>query len=155
MRRFLLPLIVSSLASSQTKGPDKGSQIGYESITANDLRAHLTSLSSSELEGRETTYRGQKVAAQYIAAVFWKLGLKPAGGDGSFLQPFSVIVTKPSAHTTLTVASGSTRQQFTFGKDFLTTATRETTVTAWAVLGGFQASLTKDQLETLAGKVVV
>jgi len=156
MRRFLLPLIVFSLASSQTKGPDKGSQIGYESITANDLRAHLTFLSSSELEGRETTYRGQKVAAQYIAAVFWKLGLKPAGGDGSFLQPFSVIVTKPSAHTTLTVASGSTRQQFTFGKDFLTTATRETTVTASALLVGFQdASLTKDQLETLAGKVVV
>src|SRR3972149_7381378 len=111
MRRFLLPLIVFSLASSQTKGPEKGPQMSYEPIPANDLRAHLTFLSSSELEGRETTYRGQKVAAQYIAAVFRKLGLKPAGENGSFFQSFTVVVTKPSPRTAFSVTSGNAKQQ--------------------------------------------
>jgi len=156
MLRILLPFLVFSLVLSQPKGPDKASQVGYESITANDLKAHLTFLSSSELEGRETSYRGQKVAAQYIASVFRKLGLKPAGNDGSFFQSFTVVVTKPSPKTSFSLTSGTAKRQFVFGKDFLTTSARETTVTAPVVLIGFQdASLSKEQQEALSDKIVV
>ena len=156
MLRILLPFLVFSLVLSQSKGPDKASQVGYESITANDLKAHLTFLSSSELEGRETSYRGQKVAAQYIASVFRKLGLKPAGNDGSFFQSFTVVVTKPSPKTSFSLTSGTAKREFVFGKDFLTTSARETTVTAPVVLIGFQdASLSKEQQESLSDKIVV
>lgn len=156
MLRILFPFLIFSLVLSQPNDPDKASKVGYESITANDLRAHLTFLSSSELEGRETSYRGQKVAAQYIASVFRKLGLKPAGDDGSFLQSFTVVVTKPSPKTALSLTSGTANRQFTFGKDFLTTSARETTVTAPLVFIGFQdASLSKEQQESLSNKIVV
>jgi hypothetical protein len=59
-------------------------------ITPEDLRAHLSFLASDELEGRETAERGQKVAAQYLAAQFQKLGLQP-GNKGSWFQSFELL----------------------------------------------------------------
>jgi hypothetical protein len=59
-------------------------------ITAEDLEAHLSFLASDELEGRETAMRGQKVAARYLAAQFQKFGLKP-GNNGSWFQPFELV----------------------------------------------------------------
>lgn len=48
-------------------------------ITPEDLAAHLYLFSSDLFEGRETTTRGQKLAAEYLAAQYRKLGLKPKG----------------------------------------------------------------------------
>jgi hypothetical protein len=44
-------------------------------------------LSSKEFEGRGTAQPGADRAANYLAANFAKLGLKPGGDNGSFLQP--------------------------------------------------------------------
>ncbi len=158
MRRLIIIFtlqLLPSLALSQPR-VDRESSVGYESITVNDLKAHLTFLSSSELEGRETSFRGQKVAAQYIAAVFAKLGLKPAGENGSFFQPFQVVVSRPSPHSTVTLHHAAGKSQFRFGSDFLSTSIVETTLTAPAVFVGFQdVTLTKDQSEDLKNKVVV
>jgi len=54
------------------------------------LKRDITYLASDELEGRGVTTRGIKLAADYIAAEFKKAGLKPAGEDGSYFQPFSM-----------------------------------------------------------------
>ena len=48
-------------------------------ITAEDLASHLYIFASDYFEGRETTTRGQKLAALYLAAQFRKLGLAPKG----------------------------------------------------------------------------
>lgn len=50
------------------------------------LQAHMSFLADDLLEGRETGTRGYDIAAQYVAAQFRQLGLKPAGDPGSFLQ---------------------------------------------------------------------
>ncbi len=50
------------------------------------VRAHTTFLADDLLEGRGTGTRGHALAAQYVAAQFQRLGLKPAGDDGSYLQ---------------------------------------------------------------------
>ena len=47
-----------------------------QNISKLRLQNHLEYLASDELEGRETTYRGQKIAAKYIANHFRSLGLK-------------------------------------------------------------------------------
>src|SRR5262249_15130192 len=43
-----------------------------------------------ECEGRGVETRGLNKAADYIAAAFKQAGLKPAGPDGSYFQPFSI-----------------------------------------------------------------
>ncbi len=62
------------------------------SITANDLREHLTVLASDEMEGRETGTEGNEKAARYIADQFKAMGLPAIGSDKSYFQP--VVFTK-------------------------------------------------------------
>ncbi|HZB69529.1 MAG TPA: peptidase M28, partial [Sphingomicrobium sp.] len=64
-----------------------------EEAAADRVRGHVQFLASDELEGRDTGSRGYAVAAQYVAAQFTSLGLKPGGtgseGGGWYLQvPF-------------------------------------------------------------------
>lgn len=56
-------------------------------ITADDLRQHVTYLASDEMDGRLTGTRGEKLATQYVADVFQKIGLVPYGDEGWF-DPF-------------------------------------------------------------------
>jgi len=65
-------------------------QQGYALLDSSLLGAHLRFLSSNALEGRETGRHGQKIAANYIASNFERLGLKPLGENGSYFQPFTV-----------------------------------------------------------------
>jgi Peptidase family M28 len=58
-----------------------------ESITADDLRKHLTILASDDFEGRETGEVGNEKAANYIAEEFRGMGLPAIGPDNSFYQP--------------------------------------------------------------------
>jgi Zn-dependent M28 family amino/carboxypeptidase len=52
------------------------------------MRADLTYLSSTELEGRGITTAGIVKAAEHIRNEFKKLGLKSGTADGSYFQPF-------------------------------------------------------------------
>ncbi len=54
-------------------------------ISADDLRGHLSTLASDEYEGRETGTPGNEMAAQYIAKHFQNLGLPPVV-DGTYFQ---------------------------------------------------------------------
>jgi len=62
---------------------------GFDSITAKDMLAVLSYLSSDWMEGRETGTRGFAVAADYAVSLFKLWGIKPGGdmpaaGLGSF-----------------------------------------------------------------------
>ncbi|MGI9499955.1 MAG: M28 family peptidase, partial [Geminicoccaceae bacterium] len=59
-------------------------------ISADDLRRHVEVLASEAMEGRLTGSRGEKLATDYVAQAFERLGLEPAGDDGSYFQPFDV-----------------------------------------------------------------
>lgn len=54
------------------------------------IRPHIEFLASDDLEGRGTATMGEIRSANYIADIFKKAGLKPAGVDGSYFQPFQV-----------------------------------------------------------------
>jgi hypothetical protein len=80
-----------------TERPDLVRQ--YQStITAADLSAHLYLFASDLFEGRETTTRGQKLAATYLATQYRRMGLLPKGtvqganpaAPEAYLQPFDV-----------------------------------------------------------------
>jgi Tol biopolymer transport system component len=57
-------------------------------ITADDARAHVERLTADEMEGRLTGTAGERRATAYVAAVFARLGLEPAGDAGSWFQAF-------------------------------------------------------------------
>src|SRR5262245_12344584 len=50
----------------------------------------ITFLASDECEGRGVNTKGIELAADHIAEQFKKAGLKPAGVDGTFFQPFTM-----------------------------------------------------------------
>ena len=64
-------------------------------ITAEDLKKHLSVLASDEYEGRETARKGQKMAATYIENHFRELGLTPMGTEEGYQQSFPVTITHP------------------------------------------------------------
>lgn len=68
---------------------DKQAMKYAKTITADDLKAHLSVLSSDEYEGRETGKKGQKMAAKYISEHFQKLGFE-GPVDGSYYQTFDL-----------------------------------------------------------------
>lgn len=53
--------------------------------------SHVEYLASDALEGRNTGSEGHRKAAEYVAAQFAQAGLKPAGENGSFIQPVSFL----------------------------------------------------------------
>lgn len=55
-------------------------------VKVETIREVTTKLSSKEFEGRGTAQPGADKAAQYLADRFAKLGLKPGGDDGTYMQ---------------------------------------------------------------------
>src|SRR5262245_53571591 len=56
------------------------------SITARDLKRHLTFLASDELGGRYTLSPSNRIAARYLASQLESYGYRGAARDGSFFQ---------------------------------------------------------------------
>lgn len=66
-------------------------QVKYATtITADDLKKHLTYLSSDELQGRDTGTEGGKKAANYLADFYKNIGLT-GPVDGGYFQPFNLV----------------------------------------------------------------
>jgi Zn-dependent M28 family amino/carboxypeptidase len=59
------------------------------------MDAHLKYLADDLLEGRAPATRGGELAARYIAAQFEAMGLVPAGSDGSYYQPVTLVGMMP------------------------------------------------------------
>lgn len=58
------------------------------SITANELQSHVDVLADDSFEGREAGSRGGQAASTYLLKELQRRGLKQAGDDGTYFQPF-------------------------------------------------------------------
>eukprot|EP00913_Durusdinium_trenchii_P010912 g10241.t1 len=86
--RFSWMLGLAVIVSS-TQSAEAGSlKSAVESIQSKQLRRHVEVLASDTFEGREAGSRGGRAAGVYIVEKLKKLGVKPAGVDGSFYQEF-------------------------------------------------------------------
>tara|TARA_B110000971_G_C20034394_1_gene513314 strand:+ start:2721 stop:4229 length:1509 start_codon:yes stop_codon:yes gene_type:complete len=82
------------------------------SITAKELKQHLSVIASDEYEGRETGKKGQIMTAEYLKNEFKKDGIAP-GNNGSYFQNFPLLETFiPDAKISL---HGN---KYEFSKDF-------------------------------------
>lgn len=84
--------------SVQTQPP--AATMTLPEIDKEKIRAHVKFLSSDLLEGRGTGQRGGDIAAEYIATQFALYGLKPAGGNGTYLQDVPMVGVKTLPETT-------------------------------------------------------
>ena len=114
MRRVqtaILGLIVLPLSAWAQKDTD--------AITQDGLKADVYFLSAPEMAGRKTTSRESRIAANYIAAEFLRLGLKPLGDDGSYFQNYDLMLgAQDDAHTSLVVRQGNVEKTLQLGHDF-------------------------------------
>lgn len=74
-------------AVAKTATLTKAEKKASDQIKLETIRRLTTELSSPQFEGRGTGQPGADKAANYLADYFTKLGLKPAGENGTFLQP--------------------------------------------------------------------
>lgn len=107
LRIFFLLFIIAGCSSQQRSTGEN------ESLLAN-LKNHVQFLADDKLEGRRTGTEGEKLAAEYIATQFEKLGLQPKGSKG-FYQSFDVLEGKEIASGTALSFNGTA---LTAGKDF-------------------------------------
>jgi hypothetical protein len=59
-----------------------------ETITTHELQQHVTVLADDTFEGREAGSRGGRAAGHYLLQQFQEMGLRGAGVDGGYDQPF-------------------------------------------------------------------
>jgi hypothetical protein len=84
------------------------------------MKADLFFLASDSMRGRLTDTPENRLAAEWIAARFERLGLKPVGDDGSYYQQFSLVAaTAGSGSISVRAGSGSgSTAQPKLGQDF-------------------------------------
>jgi len=88
-RRLLLVLCAAALLQASLSSEEK---LLTETITAGELKAHVSFLASDPLEGRDTPSKGLDVAAEYIASEFRRAGLEPVGDEGYFqTAPYATV----------------------------------------------------------------
>jgi len=84
-------------------------------ISADDLRARLFLIAHDSMMGRLPGEAGNYKAAEYVAGEFKRLGLEPAGENGSYFQTVPFVLMAADSGTFL--ETGGTR--FTLGEDLL------------------------------------
>ncbi len=109
---ILLSLIILTACSGGREWTNK-------IFTDKYLRANLTFLASDELEGRETTTRGEKLASLFIASELNKYGIKPLGDSGTYFQKFALNVAGFSEDSKITLSFDTVKYDLKLGDDFV------------------------------------
>ena len=97
IKLFIVCFILSACSTtSKLKIESSETAIKYaHSISAEDLKKHLSVLASDEYEGRETGMPGQKKAAKYIQNFYEENGIPGGMPDGTYQQSFPLLINNP------------------------------------------------------------
>ncbi|MBL8857182.1 MAG: M28 family peptidase [Planctomycetes bacterium] len=88
-------------------------------ITRAEIEAHVRFLAADERKGRFTGSPEAELCARYMAEVFARQGLAPAGDDGTYLQRVPLSKTSWSAAPELALTpTGGETSAFAYGRDF-------------------------------------
>jgi Peptidase family M28 len=85
-----------------------------DKITVETIKTATAALAADDMEGRGTMQPGGDKAANWIADRFQKIGLKPLGDKGSYLQKIDFKETVFTSQTSFKVGE----ENLAFGKDF-------------------------------------
>ncbi|MES2179959.1 MAG: M28 family peptidase [Gemmatimonadota bacterium] len=108
---FLAAAASASAQPSRTLAPKPTSA----QITREDVMTRTYIIADDSMEGRDTGKRGGLRSARYIAGELQRLGLRPGGDSGTFLQQIPWVARTPDTLSVL--RTGTTT--FTWNRDFL------------------------------------
>ena len=114
---LLAVLLLVGLISAQTPrtAPPTAPPTGLSTIRADELREKVTWLASKELKGRGNGSPELRIAADYIADIFKKNGVKPAGDSGTYLQNFRMFTARLGAGNSFRVDNA----EYVLGTDYV------------------------------------
>jgi len=119
LRPSLIALLVPGTLLAQAPKPENplkhDPRPTVAAITAADLMTRLYIFSDDSMMGREAGTTGNIKGTEYIAGELKRLGLKPAGDNGTYFQDFPLESTKPDPATRVAVGD----EVLTIGKDYL------------------------------------
>jgi hypothetical protein len=90
-------LVAAATLSAQQRAPE------IETITQQDMKADLFFLASDSMRGRLTDTPENKLAAEWVASRFERLGLKPIGDGGTYFQKYTLMTSTAGRDNVLTI----------------------------------------------------
>ena len=129
-------------AEKQTADPVETALAG---IDAMGVRADVEFLANDLMEGRESGTRGYDLAASYVATQYRRMGLEPAGDNGSYFQEVPLRSARPVEGSGQMIlhhqsAAEGGNETFVYAEDFLMSGSvshTESATTAAVVFVGF------------------
>jgi Peptidase family M28 len=156
---MLVALVLASAASASNL-PLPAAE-ATSSITARDLKKHLTFLASDELGGRYTLSPSNRIAARYLASQLESYGYRGAAHDHSFFQRVPLSYRKIDlAASHVTINTGAAKRAFNYADAFLAEVPTDMNFSGSLVFVGYGVSSPKNNHDDYAelnvkGKVVV
>ena len=122
-RTFVLAVLLTGCATGApiTTGPTGELPRAYRArstspeITPADLMSRLYPFADDSMMGREAGTRGNVMATDYVAREMARMGLHPAGENGTWFQTVPIFIARMDTTRTLDVEGAS----LAYGKDFL------------------------------------
>ncbi len=109
-------LIILSLAGCKNKNERTFS--ASDSITADDLKKHISVLASDDFQGRAPSTQGEEKTINYLSDQFKQLGLQP-GNNGSYFQEVSLVKLTADNAMKLSISGGKDKISLNFSDDFI------------------------------------
>lgn len=126
MRRSLLLLAVTAAPLAAQSRPEIHSAAAVRaavgSITEADYRRRIMALADDSMGGRGTPSPGLEMAASYIASEFRRLGLRPGGDSGTFMQRYRIERAAPDSTSYGMVMGAGIHSHWTAGVDMVPAA---------------------------------
>lgn len=121
MRHPLRLLALLLLPGALTAQSPASVQQAVQSITPEDIRRRVGIIAHDSMRGRDTPSPELDKVAAYIAGEFRRLGLKPGGDNGTFLQRYPIDRVQFVPESSIAVVRGGTGGHIplTYGTDFV------------------------------------
>ena len=159
MRTFVPAIVVaaslSSGCTSTSRTAPTSAAATVAAITPADLERRLFIIAHDSMMGRETGSEGNFKTAEYVAAEFRRLGLQPAGENGTYFQtvPFWRVGNDPQSRITVGGTTLEPRRDFILAGPPVTTRVLDG---VHAIFGGTFGDTTHwNSAEQARGKIVV
>ena len=139
LRLILATAMFFNVISGRAWPDDTPAAPGANLIQLESLKADVYFLAAPEMAGRGTASQETLIAANYIAAEFMRLGLRPVA-ESSYFQNFPMIrANLDPDEMELTARWGNVRKTFQFGQDYgyYVQSIRPSSVTAPLVFAGY------------------
>jgi hypothetical protein len=94
-------------------------QRAVQSITPDDIRRRIGIIADDSMRGRDTPSPELEKVAAYIASEFRRIGLKPGGDNGTFLQRYAIDRVQFVAESSVALLHGGEDVTLAYGRDFV------------------------------------